>query len=173
MCIFSVTDRTAVRVKASDTVISFKSIGSDVEKSVTWIHTSGHMKRYVLENLDTYVIKDDRIKKLLPTLRSNGAQTFLLTNSEFFYTNGLLNYLIGSDWKNYFDVTIVDAKKPTWFADGTVFREVDTATGILKLGIHCGPLNGKVFAGGSCEQFRRLMEARGKDVLYVGEFVLN
>lgn len=74
------------------------------------------MKRQVLEKIETYVIKDDRIRPLLITLKKNGGQTFLLTNSEFWYTNGILKFLIGPDWNTYFDATIVDAKKPHWFA---------------------------------------------------------
>jgi hypothetical protein len=69
------------------------------------------MKRHVLQNLDKYVIKDERIKQLLLQLRQNGGQVFLLTNSEYFYTHGILEYLIGKDWLSYFDLTIVDAKK--------------------------------------------------------------
>lgn len=60
------------------------------------------------------------------------------------------------------------------FSDGTVFREVDVVTGKLKIGTHIGPLKtGKVFAGGNCESFRRLMRARGKDVLYVGDHIFG
>lgn len=55
-----------------------------------------------------------------------------------------------------------------------MFREVDVKTGVLKLGVHVGPLKaGKVFAGGSCESFCRLMNARGKDVLYVGDHIFG
>lgn len=76
------------------------------------------MKRHILENLDTFVEKDERITLLLKQLRANGKRTFILTNSEFFYTNGVLNYLIGPDWPKYFDATIVDAKKVNfWFTE--------------------------------------------------------
>lgn len=61
-----------------------------------------------------------------------------------------MTYLIGSDWPSYFDIAIVDARKPLWFAEGTVFREVDTSTGALKIGIHTGPLKkGVVYSGGN------------------------
>lgn len=60
-----------------------------------------------------------------------------------------MRYLLGPDWTSYFDITIVDAKKPLWFAEGTVFREVNTVTGAKNIGIHAGPLRqGAVYAGG-------------------------
>lgn len=60
-----------------------------------------------------------------------------------------MEYLIGKDWTSYFNITVVNAHKPKWFAEGTVFREVNTETGALKIGIHTGPLKqGEVYSGG-------------------------
>jgi 5'-nucleotidase len=60
-----------------------------------------------------------------------------------------MSYLLGNNWSDYFDITIVDARKPLWFAEGTVFREVNTETGALKIGIPIGPLkSGVVYSGG-------------------------
>lgn len=60
-----------------------------------------------------------------------------------------MNYLLGPNWANYFDFAVVDARKPKWFAEGTVFREVNTNTGTARIGIHTGPLEqGKIYSGG-------------------------
>lgn len=60
-----------------------------------------------------------------------------------------MSYLIGNDWRTYFDIAVVDARKPLWFAEGTVFREVNTTTGSHHIGIHTGPLySGMVYSGG-------------------------
>lgn len=65
-----------------------------------------------------------------------------------------MEYLLGADWTAYFNITIVDAKKPKWFAEGTVFRQVDTKTSALKIGSHMGPLEqGQVYAGGLFHSF--------------------
>ncbi|KAK0402660.1 hypothetical protein QR680_016461 [Steinernema hermaphroditum] len=165
-------DKTGVR--QGDVFMSYKSIAQDVQAATDGVHNDGQMKMHVLENLEKYVVKDERIKPLLNLLRKNGGQTFLLTNSEYFYTNGIMTYLIGSDWTSYFDITVVDAKKPLWFAEGTVFRQVDVATGSLKIGVHTGPLKkNQVYAGGSCDAFRELVKARGKDVLYIGDHIFG
>ena len=100
-----------------------------------------------------------------------------------------MTYLLGDEWRSFFDAVIVDARKPMWFGDGTVFREVNTDTGALKIGMHTGSIQkGNVYSGvlrelnvffnadlsgGSCEVFTRMMRARGKDVLYVGDHIFG
>ncbi|VDN02069.1 unnamed protein product [Thelazia callipaeda] len=161
-------------VRSGDTIISYKSIAEDVLSAVNYVHNDSSLKTDVLQNLEKYIIKDDRIKPLLREINAHGGRTFLLTNSDYHYTNGILSYLIGSDWKTYFDVSIVDAKKPLWFAKGTVFRQIDTATGTPKIGIHQGLLKkGDVYAGGNSDDFRRLFNARDKEVLYIGDHIFG
>lgn len=41
-----------------------------------------------------------------------------------FVSKGVMSYLIEGDWKQHFDITVVNAGKPKWFAEGTTFREV-------------------------------------------------
>lgn len=82
-------------------------------------------------------------------------------------------------WQSYFDLILVDARKPVFFGEGTVLRQVDTvsvlvsglqwvrgqayvgvlklnnvwllqATGRLKIGTYTGPLqHGIVYSGGT------------------------
>ncbi|VDK75659.1 unnamed protein product [Onchocerca ochengi] len=165
-------DRTGI--KSGDIYMSYRSIFQDIRNSVDWVHFESNMKQIILDNKEKYIIKDDRLKQLLLQIRESGKQSFLLTNSDYSYTNGVMEYLLGADWTAYFNITIVDAKKPKWFAEGTVFRQVDTKTSALKIGSHMGPLEqGQVYAGGSSDAFRRLVKARGKDVLYIGDHIFG
>ena len=87
-------------------------------------------------------------------------------------------------WTSFFDYIVIDAKKPLFFGEGTVLRQVDTSTGALRIGTHLGPLKpGQIYSGGnliklfqlnktvtfslagSCEVFTDLIGAKGKDVL--------
>ncbi|VDK58824.1 unnamed protein product [Anisakis simplex] len=167
-------DRTGVQ--SGDITIPYKSIAQDTLSAVDYVHNSdeSNLKEYVLKNIDKYIIKDARITILLKQLQMHGAKTFLLTNSSFSYTNGIMKYLIGDDWLSYFDFTFVDAKKPLWFAQGTAFRQLDPNTGTPKLGIHHGPIKkGQVFVGGNCDIFRHMFMARGKDVMYIGDHIFG
>uniref|UniRef100_A0A914YUQ9 5'-nucleotidase n=1 Tax=Panagrolaimus superbus TaxID=310955 RepID=A0A914YUQ9_9BILA len=166
------SDKTGVR--SGEAVMSYKSITQDVVTAVNWVHISGGMKDYILKNIEKYIHKADELRNMMSQLRSAGAKTFLLTNSEYKYTHGVMTYLAGPDWPQLFDIAIVDAKKPAWFSETSVFRQVDTTTGTLKVGMHAGQLKrGNVYAGGSCDGLKRLMKFRGKDVLYVGDHIFG
>lgn len=45
------------------------------------------MKQIILDNKEKYIIKDERLKQLLLQIRKSGKQSFLLTNSDYSYTN--------------------------------------------------------------------------------------
>uniref|UniRef100_A0A914W4K1 Cytosolic purine 5'-nucleotidase n=1 Tax=Plectus sambesii TaxID=2011161 RepID=A0A914W4K1_9BILA len=161
-------------VVAGEVIMSYKSIFQDVRSAVDWVHVDSELKNFTVEHVEKYIIKDERLPELLTRMRSNGAQTFLLTNSDYKYTNGLMTYLLGPEWLSFFSIAVVDARKPLWFAEGTVFRQVDTQTGALRIGMHTGPLKqGQVYSGGSCDVFTKMVKARGKDVLYIGDHIFG
>ncbi|XP_037813834.1 cytosolic purine 5'-nucleotidase isoform X1 [Lucilia sericata] len=176
-------DRTGV--KAGELFMSFNSIFQDVRRAVDWVHIQGDLKKRTVENLDYYVKKDPRLPMVLARIRESGAKVFLLTNSDYNFTNKIMNYIFDfphgakpeephRDWKTYFDVIVVDARKPLFFGEGTILRQVDTETGALKIGTHIGPLQpGQVYSGGSCEVFTNFINAKGKDVLYIGDHIFG
>ncbi|KTF86411.1 hypothetical protein cypCar_00025104, partial [Cyprinus carpio] len=111
------------------------------------------------------------------------AKVFLATNSDFNYTEAIMKYLLdfpsGSKnpkkpWRSYFDLVVVDTRKPLFFAGGTVLRQVDTDTGKLRIGTYTGELqHGTVYSGGSSDIVCDLLDVRGKDVLYVGDHIFG
>ncbi|TMW40233.1 hypothetical protein DOY81_014687, partial [Sarcophaga bullata] len=172
-------------VKAGELFMSFNSIFQDVRRAVDWVHIQGDLKQRTVENLDYYVKKDPRLPMVLARIRESGAKVFLLTNSDYNFTNRIMTYIFDfphgakpdephRDWKTYFDVIVVDARKPLFFGEGTILRQVDTETGALKIGTHIGPLQpGQVYSGGSCEVFTNFINAKGKDVLYIGDHIFG
>ncbi|XP_076758556.1 5' nucleotidase B isoform X1 [Xylocopa sonorina] len=177
--------REKTGVKEGELTMSFKSIFQDVRNAVDWIHLHGDLKTKTIENLDEYVKKDKRLPMFLNRIRESGAKIFLLTNSDYVFTDKIMTYLFDfphgakpdephRNWKTYFDTIVVDARKPLFFGEGTILRQVDTRTGALKLGTHKGPLHtGEVYSGGSCDVFTELIGAKGKDVLYVGDHIFG
>ncbi|XP_032671926.1 cytosolic purine 5'-nucleotidase isoform X2 [Odontomachus brunneus] len=177
--------REKTGVKEGELTMSFRSIFQDVRSAVDWIHLHGDLKTKTIENLDEYVKKDERLPMFLTRIRESGARVFLLTNSDYVFTDKIMTYLFDfphgarpdephRNWKTYFDTIVVDARKPLFFGEGTILRQVDTRTGALKLGTHKGPLHtGEVYSGGSCDVFTGLIGAKGKDVLYVGDHIFG
>ncbi|KAL8563703.1 Cytosolic purine 5'-nucleotidase [Nucella lapillus] len=166
-------------IDCGDIFMSYKSIFQDVRAAVDWVHLNGDLKSETIKNLEKYVHRDDRLPVLLNRLRMHGSKTVLITNSDFGYTDKIMNYLMDfsaengeKEWTAYWDVVVVDAKKPLFFADGTILRKVDKKSGALQIGHHKGPLQpGEVYSGGSCDVVSKLLGARGKDVLYVGDHI--
>merc|ERR1712106_164077 len=104
------------------------------------------------------------------------------TNSGWDYSNKVMEYLLdfpdapyaGKSWQLYFDFTFVDARKPLFFGEGTVLRQVNKTTGQLSIGTHTGKLEDMaVYSGGSSEILSRLIGAKGRDVLYVGDHIFG
>ena len=52
--------------------------------------------------------------------RDAGKQLFLCSNSDFNYVSSGLKYLLGEDWRDFFDVMIVSAGKPRYVQAGIV-----------------------------------------------------
>merc|ERR1712037_819660 len=96
----------------------------------------GNLKQKTCDDLAKYVKRDERLPQVLYNLQKSGAKTFLLTNSGWEYTNQVMDFLLnfpdapyaGRPWQSYFNFTFVDARKPTFFAEGTVLRQVNKET---------------------------------------------
>lgn len=179
---YTITD---TGVKCGELLMSYKSIFQDVRNAVDYVHLQGDLKNRTIENLEKYVKKDERLPMFLTRLKECGAKTFLLTNSDYTYTDKVMSYLFDfphgarpedphRNWITYFDIVVCDARKPLFFGEGTILRQVDTTTGGLRVGVHTGPLQSDhVYSGGSCDVFTKFIGAKGKDVLYVGDHIFG
>uniref|UniRef100_A0A8D0DC05 Cytosolic purine 5'-nucleotidase n=1 Tax=Sander lucioperca TaxID=283035 RepID=A0A8D0DC05_SANLU len=162
--------------KDGDLFMSYKSMFQDVRDSVDWVHLKGSLKEKTVENLEKYVVKDPKLPLLLSRM-NEVAKVFLATNSDYKYTEVSRQFTPGTPhrpWKSYFDLILVDARKPVFFGEGTVLRQVDTTTGRLKIGTYTGPLqHGIVYSGGSSDIVCDLLGAKGKDIIYIGDHIFG
>lgn len=85
--------REKTGVKEGELTMSFRSIFQDVRSAVDWIHLHGNLKTKTIENLDEYVKKDERLPMFLTRIRESGAKVFLLTNSDYVFTDKIMTYL--------------------------------------------------------------------------------
>lgn len=78
--------------------------------------------------------------------------------------------LIGQNWKDYFDVVIVQARKPRFFTDDSrPFRVFDTKTG-THLWDRVSKLDReKTYFEGTVKQLQELKGWSGHEVLYFGD----
>uniref|UniRef100_A0A673NRH6 Cytosolic purine 5'-nucleotidase n=1 Tax=Sinocyclocheilus rhinocerous TaxID=307959 RepID=A0A673NRH6_9TELE len=159
---------TLFNLPDGDLFMSFKSMFQDVRDAVDWVHFKVNAK------LPLLLSRMNEVDKV-----------FLVTNSDYKYTDKIMTYLFDfphgpkagtphRPWQSYFDVIVVDARKPVFFGEGTVLRQVDTSTGRLKIGTYTGPLqHGIVYSGGSSDIVCDLLGAKGKDILYIGDHIFG
>ncbi|KAL5112478.1 Cytosolic purine 5'-nucleotidase [Taenia crassiceps] len=168
-------------VKYQSLYISYKSILQDVEEAMSWMHM-GELKKQTMANIGKYIEQNPKLLVLLDKLRTERTNVFLLTNSDYEYSDAVMKYLCNlpdkdgnvRHWTSYFDYIVVDAKKPVFFQEGTLMRAVDMSTGRYKMGQIAGPLErSKIYAGGSSATFTHLIGAQGKDVLYTGDHIFG
>jgi len=178
--------------------ISYASLYEDMKLAFDRIHLEGTLKTETMRDLDKYVSKTgEKLKFMLHRLRQQGRFIFLLTNSEWNYTDAVMSYLLDRDsagagepvesasnqvrdyacWRDYFDIMFVNARKPKWFGAGSNLREVDVLNGQLKLSMidtktdQKDWFRGKVFSGGNIDNFHGITGAKGQDVLFIGDHI--
>ena len=89
----------------------------DIRAAIDDIHvTSLKLKTTVLANPAKYIKSDSRMRAMLQKLRSADKKTFLLTNSDWWYTNAVMTFLLGDCWTSYFNLVVVDGCKPRFFS---------------------------------------------------------
>lgn len=154
--------------------VSYENLFRDVRATLDLIHRNGMLKSHIIANPSKYILPSPRLRPLLERFRQAGRKSFLLTNSDFLYSNVVMTYLLGHDWKELFDYIIVAAAKPAFFMHGSQLREVDLETGNLHIGRQPKELvRGKVYNGGSIKLFQELTGAIGNQVLYVGDHIFS
>ncbi|KAK3095658.1 hypothetical protein FSP39_017226, partial [Pinctada imbricata] len=159
--------RTDRGVKSGDILMTYQSIFQDVQTACEYVHDKdGPLKSETVKDLEKYVIKEEKLGLLLDRMRSHGGKVFLATNSGYRYTN--------REWTSYFDYIIVDSRKPLFFGEGTILRQVDRETGSLHIGSHTGPIQtGKIYSGGSVDVFAEMTGSFKKEVLYFGDHIFG
>uniref|UniRef100_UPI00358ECA65 cytosolic purine 5'-nucleotidase-like isoform X2 n=1 Tax=Myxine glutinosa TaxID=7769 RepID=UPI00358ECA65 len=172
-------------VKDGDLFMSYRSMFQDVQDAIDYVHFhQGKLKAKTLENIEKYVVKEPKLALLLSRMSDVG-KVFLVTNSDYTYTDKIMTYLFDfphgpkpnaphRSWHSYFDLVVVDAHKPLFFAEGTLLRQVDMDTGHLKIGTYTGPLqHGIMYSGGSSDMVCDLLGVKGKEILYIGDHIFG
>jgi 5'-nucleotidase len=156
--------------------VSFKRLFDDIRSSIDEAHRDDSLKSVVLADLDTYVMKDPDLALTLHKFRSAGKRLFLLTNSLFPYSDAVMSHLFDGvlpeypSWRNFFDLVLVGATKPDFFAEGRPFLELDEdgepireVTGLLQ--------RGRIYQGGNLHDLQRSLRVAPDRVLYVGDHI--
>lgn len=156
----------------------YSQIWADIRESIDEAHRDDSIKRVIKADPGQYIVFDPDLPATLHRFRSAGKRLFLLTNSGLDYTQAVMSFLLDkrlsgyASWRSYFDVIVVDAKKPSFFteqaplwqldADGKAVGEIDGKKAASR---------GRLCQGGNVQALDRLLGLRGDRVLYVGDHI--
>lgn len=142
---------------------TYLDIFHDVRWAIDTAHRNGEMKSEILAHKEFFILRDPELAPALDRWKRAGKKLFVLSNSEWNFTNGVLSFLLdGEDptrphWQDYFDLVVVSAKKPVFF------QEQPEAVP--------HPDYPKVFIGGHADWLETTLGASGQQILYVGDHI--
>uniref|UniRef100_A0A665VB10 5'-nucleotidase domain-containing protein 2-like n=1 Tax=Echeneis naucrates TaxID=173247 RepID=A0A665VB10_ECHNA len=178
MDIFSIPEMTLLAV-ANDFFITNDieydpvHLFKDVSEAIGMVHLKGYMYKWVMQDLDKFILRGDETEAVLNRLVNQGKKLFLITNSPFSFVDKGMIHMVGKNWRDFFDVIIVGADKPHFFTDCIKpFRLLD-GNGDLRWEKIKNFEKGKIYKQGNLFDFLRLTGWRGSKVLYFGDHLYS
>jgi HAD superfamily 5'-nucleotidase-like hydrolase len=142
---------------------------ADVREMIDEAHADRSIKSEIMARPGEFLRDDLHVAATLDEFRRAGKKLFLLTNSEMYYTDALLTHLFRhgnghSNWREYFDLIIVQSRKPAFFLNrnGTDIA----AQPIVDPGASNGP---PTFSGGDAQFLEKMLGFRGDQIVYFGD----
>jgi HAD superfamily 5'-nucleotidase-like hydrolase len=156
--------------------VAYSKLWQDIRECIDEAHRDESMKRIIKAKLSDYIVRDPDLAPALHKLRSSGKRIFVLTNSAWDYTDAVMRYLLGDalpaypEWRSYFDIVIVSARKPVFFTDRDPFYELNEKGD--RRGAAEGPFQrGKIYEGGNIVDFDAQAGVTASHTLYVGDHI--
>ena len=156
-------------------VAGYEALYRMVKTTMDEAHLEGALKAEIIAAPERFVDLDPLLVQTLVDLKHAGKKLFLATNSEWHYTRAMMGWTFDPydggafDWRDLFDLVIVQSKKPAFFEQQRPFLEVvdDETTREVD-----GPLRkGAVYKGGNAHAVQEHFGCAGGEILYVGDHV--
>uniref|UniRef100_F7HC19 5'-nucleotidase domain containing 3 n=1 Tax=Macaca mulatta TaxID=9544 RepID=F7HC19_MACMU len=145
----------------------------DVKDSIRDVHIKGIMYRAIEADIEKYICYAEQTRAVLAKLADHGKKMFLITNSPSSFVDKGMSYIVGKDWRDLFDVVIVQAEKPNFFNDKRrPFRKMNEKGVLLWDKIH-KLQKGQIYKQGNLYEFLKLTGWRGSRVLYFGDHIYS
>ena len=160
-------------------VHSYSALYREIDTALGRAHVEGALKQQIVDDPERFVDLDPELVDTLRDQRLAGRQLLLITNSEWWYTQRMMSWCFdaalpdGETWRDLFDIVIVSAAKPRFFAErGPIYRLVDEEQGLLEP--HFGTLEaGEVYHGGNALMVEAALGHDPSQFLYVGDHLFG
>ncbi len=147
--------------------------------SLDQAHAEGQIKAEIARDPDRFVVLDPETPLTLLDQKRAGKRILLITNSGWHYSRDMMSYAFdrflpeGMTWKDLFELTIVSARKPDFFASRAPFFEVvDEEQGLLQPSV-AGLKKGGCYVGGNARAVEEYLDLHGREILYVGDHIFG
>jgi len=156
--------------------LGYADLYAVVRSSLDAAHAEGELKAEIMAAPERYVVPDEDLPLALLDLKAAGKKLLLITNSEWDYTRAMLSHVLdrhlpaGQTWETLFDLKIVQARKPEFFATRHPMFEVVDADGRLKPLVG-GLRQGGTYLGGHAGLVEQHLGLTGEEILYVGDHI--
>eukprot|EP00873_Tetraselmis_striata_P025773 jgi/Tetstr1/446037/TSEL_033639.t1 len=154
---------------------SYMALYDLVAKAQTSTIVEGKLKQEILKDPERFVELDPETPATLLDQRNAGKQLVLITNSDFQYTEAMMQYAFnrflpaGMTWRDLFSMVIVQANKPAFFEVAQAMYEIVTDDGLMQPVADAAV--GGIFCGGTAAAVQDALGVVGSDMLYVGDHI--
>jgi 5'-nucleotidase len=162
-------------VKPFPAVMGYADLYRRVKAALDATHMEGALKAEILADPERFIDVDPEMPLALLDQKRAGKKLLLITNSEWFYTSGVMSYAIdgylpdGMTWRELFDVIIVSARKPEFFGSRAPIFEVVSDDGLLRPALSIA--SGGAFLGGNAALVEHHLGLSGDEILYIGDHI--
>ncbi|MDH4350004.1 MAG: HAD-IG family 5'-nucleotidase, partial [Gemmatimonadota bacterium] len=154
-------------------VLGYAELYARTRRLIDEAHIEGVLKGEILADPERFVVLDPETPLALLDQQRAGKRLLLITNSEWPYTNTLMQYAFdpflpsGMTWRDLFEVVIVQARKPDFFASRSPVFEIVSEEGLLRPAL--GLTAGGAFVGGNAALVEHHLGLGGDQILFVGD----
>ncbi|PIA60710.1 hypothetical protein AQUCO_00300312v1 [Aquilegia coerulea] len=155
--------------------LDYKGLYKAVGKALFRAHVEGQLKSEIMSNPERFVEPDPKLPLALLDQKEAGKRLLLITNSDYHYTNKMMQHAFNRflpndmDWRALFDIVIVSANKPEFFQMSHPMYEVVTSEGLMRPCFKAQ--SGGLYSGGSAQMIESSLNIHGDEILYVGDHI--
>jgi HAD superfamily 5'-nucleotidase-like hydrolase len=159
--------------RALPEVLGYADLYERTRQLIDEAHMEGVLKAEILADPDRFVEPDPEAPLALLDQARAGKRLLLITNSEWPYTRALMSYAFdrflpkGTTWRDLFEIVIVQARKPEFFASRSPVFEIVNDDGLLRPAL--GLTSGGAYVGGNAALVEHHLGVGGDQILYVGD----
>ncbi len=158
--------------------VGYRELHAIVRRELDEAHVEGKLKAEITSDPDRFVDIDEEMPLTLLDQQSAGKKLLLITNSDWQYSRQMMSHVIDpfmpgdETWLDLFDLVMVSAQKPDFFASRTPAFQLIDDEGSLRL-VHGRRLTDKIYVAGNADLVESHLALGGGDILFVGDHMYS